>query len=228
MSSVGRRSLGLMARRFLSSPAATKAVAPTPAARQLLQPALRPFSVLGNAPWSSAEKASLALRSAEAQRSAAAAQQIAAPVAEAVSQNSLQAVADQAAISAEAQGAIDKMRTDNMVFEIGITFTFMHYQTVFIGVMRCLFQSFRPLLILFVFGQILKAVFFIAGAPIWFSFYSIWLFEVGYGLAQCAISFIFISFFYNNLSFARTRGSLGYFLRAQREKLARASKALNL
>jgi len=226
MSSVARRSLGLAARRFLSSPAATKAVAPTPAARQLLQPALRPFSVLGGSPWSTAEKASLALRSAEAQRSAAAAQQIAAPVAEAVSQNSPQAVADQAAISAE--GAIDKMRADNMVFEIGITFTFMHYQTVFIGVMRCLFQSFRPLLILFVFGQILKAVFFIAGAPIWFSFYSIWLFEVGYGLAQCAISFIFISFFYNNLSFARTRGSLGYFLRAQREKLARASKALNL
>merc|ERR1712194_160960 len=31
--------------------------------------------------------------------------------------------------------------------------------------MRCLFQSFRPLLILFVFGQILKAVFFVAGAP---------------------------------------------------------------
>jgi hypothetical protein len=38
-----------------------------------------------------------------------------------------------------------------------------------------------------------EAVFFIAGAPIWMSFYSIWLFEVTYGLAQCAISFIFIS-----------------------------------
>lgn len=66
-----------------------------------------------------------------------------------------------------------------------------------------LFEAFRPLLILFIFGQIIKAqllclwklsswkdtqwhdsklifaeaVFFIAGAPIWMSFYSIWLFE---------------------------------------------------
>merc|ERR1719311_619794 len=107
-----------------------------------------------------------------------------------------------------------------MVFEIGISFVVMHYQSIFIGVMRCLFQAFRPLLILFVFGQIIKAVFFIAGAPIWMSFYSIWLFEVGYGLAQCAISFIFISFFYNNLSFARIRPSLGHFLRRQRDQLA--------
>merc|ERR1712050_167673 len=95
-----------------------------------------------------------------------------------------------------------------------------------IGVMRCLFQSFRPLLILFVFGQIIKAVFFVAGAPIWMSFYSIWLFEVGYGLAQCAISFIFISFFYNNLSFARIRPSLGYTFRQQRDKFMRAVRQL--
>jgi len=113
-----------------------------------------------------------------------------------------------------------------MVFEIGISFVFLHYQSIFIGVMRCLFQSFRPLLILFVFGQILKAVFFVAGAPIWLSFYSIWLFEVIYGLAQCAISFIFISFFYNNLSFARLRPALAASLRQQRDKLARAARLL--
>merc|ERR1712160_231330 len=99
-------------------------------------------------------------------------------------------------------------------------------QSIFIGVMRCLFQSFRPLLILFVFGQILKAVFFVAGAPIWLSFYSIWLFEVSYGLAQCAISFIFISFFYNNLSFSRMRPALGQYFRGQHEKLARIARAL--
>merc|ERR1712087_1019239 len=102
-----------------------------------------------------------------------------------------------------------------------------HYQSIFIGVMRCLFQSFRPLLILFVFGQILKAVFFIAGAPIWMSFYSIWLFEVGYGLAQCIISFIFISFFYNNLSFARIRPSVAHLLRQQHEKLMRAARMVS-
>jgi len=121
-----------------------------------------------------------------------------------------------------------KLHQKAMVFEIGFTFCFLHYQSIFIGVMRCLFQSFRPLLILFIFGQLIKAFFFIAGAPIWFSFYSIWLFEVGYGLAQCAISFIFISFFYNNLSFARVRPSLSYLFRQQREKLSRAAGALSI
>eukprot|EP00434_Breviolum_minutum_P028916 symbB.v1.2.025576.t1/scaffold2413.1/size174923/17 len=74
-------------------------------------------------------------------------------------------------------GVVDMCKRDSMVFEIGISFVVLHYQSIFIGVMRCLFQAFRPLLILFIFGQIIKAVFFIAGAPIWMSFYSIWLFE---------------------------------------------------
>merc|ERR1711933_604234 len=136
-----------------------------------------------------------------------------------------QKVAAEAAQKAE-PAIVDTVRSNGMVFEVGLSFVVMHYQSIFIGVMRCLFQSFRPLLILFVFGQILKAVFFVAGAPIWLSFYSIWLFEVIYGLAQCAISFIFISFFYNNLSFARMRPALGHFLRAQREKLSRAANML--
>merc|ERR1712183_315435 len=95
-------------------------------------------------------------------------------------------------------------------------------------VLRTVFQAFRPLLILIICGQGFKAVFFVAGAPIWFSFYSMWLFEVGYGLAQCAISFIFICFFYNNLSFARVRPALGQMMRQQREKVARAAQAVGL
>merc|ERR550525_2209574 len=121
---------------------------------------------------------------------------------------------------------VDAAKSSGMVFEIGFTFVFMHYQSIFIGVMRCLFQAFRPLLILFIFGQIIKAVFFIAGAPIWMSFYSIWMFEVTYGLAQCAISFIFISFFYNNLSMARIRPALSQMLKQHREKFARAMRSL--
>mmetsp|Transcript_21633 Transcript_21633/g.32019 ORF Transcript_21633/g.32019 Transcript_21633/m.32019 type:complete len:245 (+) Transcript_21633:1-735(+) len=136
-------------------------------------------------------------------------------------------VAEASAVAATpAKSVVDAVSKDAMVFEIGISFVFLHYQSIFIGVMRCLFQSFRPLLILFVFGQILKAVFFIAGAPIWLSFYSIWLFEVIYGLAQCAISFIFISFFYNNLSFARLRPAATQVLRQQKDKIARAAAAL--
>jgi len=120
---------------------------------------------------------------------------------------------------------VSTLRTNGLVFEIGLSFVVTHYISIFIGLMRCLFQSFRPLLILFVFGNIFKAVFFITGAPIWMSFYSIWLFEVGYGLAQCVISFIFISFFYNNLALARVRPSVMQLLRQQREKLARAVQA---
>merc|ERR1712039_628253 len=118
------------------------------------------------------------------------------------------------------------VRSKALVFEVGFTFLVTHYQTIFIGVCRCVFQSFRPLLILFVFGQIIKAIFFITGAPLSFALYSIWLFEVGYGIAQCAISFIFISFFYNNLSFSRVRPAVGQFFRSQREKLARLLAAL--
>merc|ERR1719231_1517474 len=132
------------------------------------------------------------------------------------------ASAQQAAVS-----VLESAKSEAMVFELGLSFVVLHYQSIFIGVMRCLFQSFRPLLILFVFGQILKAVFFIMGAPIWFSFYSIWLFEVGYGLAQCAISFIFISFFYNNLSFSRIRPALGQLFRQQKERLTQAARALS-
>mmetsp|Transcript_45576 Transcript_45576/g.90359 ORF Transcript_45576/g.90359 Transcript_45576/m.90359 type:complete len:243 (+) Transcript_45576:58-786(+) len=117
--------------------------------------------------------------------------------------------------------------TNAMVFEIGFTFIFMHYQSIFIFFARGLFQAFRPLLILFVFGQILKAVFFVAGAPIWCSFYSIWMFEVIYGLAQCAISFIFICSFYNNLSFARLRPALSQALRQERKRLQRAAQHLS-
>eukprot|EP00929_Paragymnodinium_shiwhaense_P044606 TRINITY_DN2285_c0_g2_i1.p2 TRINITY_DN2285_c0_g2~~TRINITY_DN2285_c0_g2_i1.p2 ORF type:complete len:222 (+),score=64.08 TRINITY_DN2285_c0_g2_i1:65-730(+) len=136
------------------------------------------------------------------------------------------AAAKEACSKVATQEGIMKTANEAMVFEVGLSFVVLHYQSIFIGVMRCLFQSFRPLLILFVFGQILKAVFFIAGAPIWFSFYSIWLFEVGYGLAQCAISFIFISFFYNNLSFSRVRPALGQLFRQQKERFTRAAAAL--
>jgi hypothetical protein len=123
-------------------------------------------------------------------------------------------------------GAMESMRRSGMIFEIGLTFTVTHYQSMIVYFARGLFQSVRPLLILFIFSQILKAVFFVAGAPIWFSFYSIWMFEVVYGLFQCALSFIFICSFYNNLSFARLRPTLTQLFRQEREKLARLSRAL--
>merc|ERR1711920_143655 len=125
-------------------------------------------------------------------------------------------------------GRLESLRSRALVFEIGITFVFSHYVSIFQSFARCLFQSFRPLLILFVFGQIIKAAFFAMGAPLWFSFYSIWLFEVGYGLFQCLLSLIFIGTFYGNLLFPRGRPSAFMtMLRQQREHLAKSARMLS-
>merc|ERR1712178_580734 len=113
------------------------------------------------------------------------------------------------------EAIVENVRREGMIFEIGILFTLTHYVHIFQSVARGLFQSFRPLLILYVFSHILKAVFFIAGAPIWFSFYSIWMFEVGYGLFQCLLSLIFIGTFYNNLLFPRVRPTMMAMIRQQ-------------
>eukprot|EP00746_Dinoflagellata_sp_MGD_P167500 gnl/MRDRNA2_/MRDRNA2_98178_c0_seq1.p1 gnl/MRDRNA2_/MRDRNA2_98178_c0~~gnl/MRDRNA2_/MRDRNA2_98178_c0_seq1.p1 ORF type:complete len:221 (+),score=28.94 gnl/MRDRNA2_/MRDRNA2_98178_c0_seq1:93-755(+) len=115
--------------------------------------------------------------------------------------------------AAHLTSAVEQAQKSGMVFEIGLSFVVSHYIHIFISLSRCLFQAFRPILIAFVFGQILKAVFFVMGTPIWLSFYSIWMFEVFYGLVQCIISFIFISFFYNNLSFQQMRPALRAYTR---------------
>merc|ERR1712078_714185 len=127
-------------------------------------------------------------------------------------------------VLAEGAAALDGVRQSGMIFEIGILFTLTHYVHIFQSVARGLFQSFRPLLILYVFSHILKAVFFIAGAPIWFSFYSIWMFEVGYGLFQCLLSLIFIGTFYGNLLMPRVRPTISGMMRQQKEKLSQAAR----
>merc|ERR1719387_2524892 len=125
---------------------------------------------------------------------------------------------------ADPPSVVEEAQKSGMVFEIGLSFVVSHYIHIFISLSRCLFQAFRPILIAFVFGQILKAVFFVMGTPIWLSFYSIWMFEVFYGLVQCIISFIFISFFYNNLSFQQMRPTLRAYTR-QLMNTARVSLA---
>mmetsp|Transcript_18321 Transcript_18321/g.32472 ORF Transcript_18321/g.32472 Transcript_18321/m.32472 type:complete len:221 (+) Transcript_18321:57-719(+) len=208
------RSLGNGVRRLAAR-------APVPVAQPLLKPVLRPLSVLSTPAWQRMYASVPKFEQTPKATPSVAPMQL-------PQNSSLQQVAEEACKASQATTSMLKSARDkSMVFEIGLSFTVLHYQSIFIGVMRCVFQAFRPLLILFVFGQILKAVFFIAGAPIWMSFYSIWIFEVGYGLAQCAISFIFISFFYNNLSFARIRPTLTHYLRSQRDKLARTARAIS-
>jgi len=196
-----RRTAGSFARQALRTPVAMEAMPKT-----FNAPVMRPFSVLGTnyMRFISPQLPTMPKPTVEPPK----------------------AIQETSMVMPKDAGVVDMCKRDSMVFEIGISFVVLHYQSIFIGVMRCLFQAFRPLLILFIFGQIIKAVFFIAGAPIWMSFYSIWLFEVTYGLAQCAISFIFISFFYNNLSFARIRPALRQMLRQQKDKLSHAARAL--
>merc|ERR1712139_168560 len=127
----------------------------------------------------------------------------------------------------EAATALDTVRQSGMIFEVGLTFTLAHYIHIFQSLARGLFQSFRPLLILYVFSHILKAVFFIMGAPLWFSFYSIWMFEVGYGLFQCLLSLIFIGTFYGNLLFPRVRPSMAMLRQQYEKKLSRAARMVS-
>mmetsp|Transcript_118983 Transcript_118983/g.237186 ORF Transcript_118983/g.237186 Transcript_118983/m.237186 type:complete len:246 (+) Transcript_118983:73-810(+) len=200
---------------------------------------LRPFSVLSTAPWARFENVVqqqqrvqplmpvATVKSDPSHSLAATAMPSAAPrVMQETAPAMPEAAQSMESMASAAEHCLDNAAKKNMVFEIGFTFIFMHYQSIFIFFARGLFQAFRPLLILFVFGQILKAVFFVAGAPIWCSFYSIWMFEVIYGLAQCAISFIFICSFYNNLSFARLRPALGQIIKRERERLLRATRAV--
>jgi len=225
-----RRGLGLGSRLAQQQASlALRAPGPKQAFCIGARPLTRPFGALGGNAFQqlAAVQKAASVQAAPALESRAVPLPSSAPAVGRLAAEQAQAVEGAESTVVPGGKLMDTARSSSMVFEIGLTFTFLHYQSIFIGVMRCLFQAFRPLLILFVFGQILKAVFFIAGAPIWFSFYSIWLFEVGYGLAQCAISFIFISFFYNNLSFARVRPTLAHMLRQQREKLSRAAQLLS-
>lgn len=207
----GARSTPLAARQMIRS---SELIARTPTFAA--KPMVRPFSVLGSGPW---QKVLSEKTAAPTKTAPPASAVLAAPA----SQNE---GFQQITQKANATGAMESIKRNGMIFEIGLTFTITHYQSIFVYVARGVFQSVRPLLILFGFSQILKAVFFIAGTPIWFSFYSIWMFEVGYGLFQCMLSFIFICSFYNNLSFARIRPTLTQLFRQEREKLARFWRAL--
>lgn len=181
----------------------------------------RPFSALSTNPWHQALLKQHPLEAAPKQ-----AMPIVADVAATIQPQAKTLVAAPKAVE-EVAASINTVRQNGMIFEIGILFTLTHYVHIFQSVARGLFQSFRPLLILYVFSHILKAVFFVAGAPIWFSFYSIWMFEVGYGLFQCLLSLIFIGTFYGNLLFPRVRPTMTAMLRQQKEKLTRAARMVS-
>ena len=119
-----------------------------------------------------------------------------------VALNEAAAAAANTHVTPAQQKLVNQVAKQGLIFELSLTWILGAYQHVFIGLIRNTFYTFRPIIILFVFGQILKMAFFAMGAPMLLSFYSIWMFEVFYGLLQCALSFIFISQYYNNVCFA--------------------------
>ena len=84
--------------------------------------------------------------------------------------------------------------------------------------MRNLFQTFRPLLITIVMGNLLKIGAFLLQFPI--GFYAIFFFEAFYGIMQLAISFVFVCFFHNGMMMQRSRVLSRHWLRMMRSKWA--------
>mmetsp|Transcript_18282 Transcript_18282/g.33943 ORF Transcript_18282/g.33943 Transcript_18282/m.33943 type:complete len:226 (+) Transcript_18282:85-762(+) len=215
-----RHCFGSGARRLLASPASAPATRSLLPARPLAElcrarPLVRPFSALRIT-----QHQSIAAKYAVLPQSAAK------PALSALPEVASTANVVGEVVSKEAGETLGNLRQKGMVFEIGFSFLFAHYMAIFQGLARCGFQSVRPLFILFLFGQGLKVMFCIFGTPLWFSFYSFWMFEVGYGLFQIYLSLIFIGSFYNNLLFARARPALRAIVQQQRLKVARAMQNL--
>lgn len=102
---------------------------------------------------------------------------------------------------------------DFSLARIDLMFAVKHHFDLFAALVRNLFQSFRPILMMALFGQVLKAFaygVFTQSLPLLAvsAFYSVFVFEVFYTFLQMFISFVFISFFHHNLYF-RGRGNVG-------------------
>merc|ERR1719253_1905678 len=85
------------------------------------------------------------------------------------------------------------------IFELSLSFVVSHYMHIFIGFARNVFQCFRVVLALMIFGQMLKVLVFLLNVPI--SLYAIFFFEAFYTLLQILVSFIFVCQFHTNVAF---------------------------
>jgi hypothetical protein len=103
------------------------------------------------------------------------------------------------------------------IFEISLLMTVSHYKHIGLCLMRNVFQTFRPLLITIVMGNLLKIGAFLLQFPI--GFYAIFFFEAFYGIMQLAISFVFVCFFHNGMMMQRSRVLSKHWLRMMRHKM---------
>lgn len=104
------------------------------------------------------------------------------------------------------------------IFEISLLCCVSHYKHIGLCLMRNVFQTFRPLLITIVMGNLLKIGAFLLQFPI--GFYAIFFFEAFYGIMQLAISFVFVCFFHNGMMMQRSRVLSKHWLRHMRARLA--------
>lgn len=105
------------------------------------------------------------------------------------------------------------------IFEISLLCCVSHYKHIGLCLMRNVFQTFRPLLITIVMGNLLKIGAFLLQFPI--GFYAIFFFEAFYGIMQLAISFVFVCFFHNGMMMQRSRVLSKHWLRMMRSKFRR-------
>jgi hypothetical protein len=103
------------------------------------------------------------------------------------------------------------------IFEISLLCCVSHYKHIGLCLMRNLFQTFRPLLITIVMGNLLKIGAFLLQFPI--GFYAIFFFEAFYGIMQLAISFVFVCFFHNGMMMQRSRVLSRHWMRMMAQKL---------
>ena len=104
------------------------------------------------------------------------------------------------------------------IFEISLLCCVSHYKHIGLCLMRNVFQTFRPLLITIVMGNLLKIGAFLLQFPI--GFYAIFFFEAFYGIMQLAISFVFVCFFHNGMMMQRSRVLSRHWLRMMKHRLA--------
>ena len=104
------------------------------------------------------------------------------------------------------------------IFEISLLCCVSHYKHIGLCLMRNVFQTFRPLLITIVMGNLLKIGAFLLQFPI--GFYAIFFFEAFYGIMQLAISFVFVCFFHNGMMMQRSRVLSKHWFRMMKQRLA--------
>ena len=115
------------------------------------------------------------------------------------------------------QSSLSLAAKQSAIFEISLLCCVSHYKHIGLCLMRNLFQTFRPLLITIVMGNLLKIGAFLLQFPI--GFYAIFFFEAFYGIMQLAISFVFVCFFHNGMMMQRSRVLSRHWVRMMAQKL---------